>query len=98
MTQAKACLAEFKVVGSPVRHRQLQEFDQATLPMQLLDVLPAAIYVTDAEGRIIYFNDAAAELWAVGRNSIATSGVARGGCSSPTASRCRSTNAPWPRP
>ena len=63
MTQAKACLAELKVVDSPVRHRQLQEFDQATLPMQLLDVLPAAIYVTDAEGRIIYFNDAAAELW-----------------------------------
>ena len=62
MTQAKACLAEFKVASLPV-HRQLQDFDQATLPMQLLDVLPAAIYVTDAEGRIIYFNDAAAALW-----------------------------------
>jgi len=49
MTQAKACLAEFKVASLPV-HRQLQDFDQATLPMQLLDVLPAAIYVTDAEG------------------------------------------------
>ncbi len=29
----------------------------------LLDVLPAAIYTTDAAGRLTYFNDAAAELW-----------------------------------
>jgi two-component system CheB/CheR fusion protein len=28
-----------------------------------LDVLPAALYVTDADGRITYFNDAAAALW-----------------------------------
>ena len=32
-------------------------------PRRLLDVLPAALYVTDSEGRITYFNDAAAELW-----------------------------------
>jgi PAS domain S-box-containing protein len=30
---------------------------------ELLDALPAAVYTTDAEGRITYFNDAAAELW-----------------------------------
>ena len=30
---------------------------------QLLDALPAAIYTTDAEGRITYYNDASAELW-----------------------------------
>jgi two-component system CheB/CheR fusion protein len=30
---------------------------------ELLDVLPAAIYVTDAEGRITYYNEAAATLW-----------------------------------
>ena len=30
---------------------------------QLLDALPAAVYTTDAPGRITYFNDAAAELW-----------------------------------
>jgi PAS domain S-box-containing protein len=30
---------------------------------QILDHLPAAIYVTDAEGRIVYFNEAAAALW-----------------------------------
>ncbi len=29
----------------------------------LLDALPAAIYTTDAAGRITYYNDAAAELW-----------------------------------
>ena len=30
---------------------------------QLLDALPAAVYTTDAEGRITYYNDAAADLW-----------------------------------
>ena len=30
---------------------------------QLLDALPAAVYTTDAEGRITFYNDAAAELW-----------------------------------
>ncbi len=30
---------------------------------ELFDALPAAIYTTDAAGRITYFNDAAAELW-----------------------------------
>ncbi|CAN7623073.1 PAS domain S-box protein [Phenylobacterium sp. LjRoot219] len=31
----------------------------------ILDELPAAIYTTDAAGRIIYYNEAAAELWGV---------------------------------
>ncbi len=30
---------------------------------EVLDVLPAAIYITDASGRITYFNEAAAKLW-----------------------------------
>ena len=29
----------------------------------LLQALPAAIYVTDAAGRITFYNEAAAELW-----------------------------------
>jgi PAS domain S-box-containing protein len=29
----------------------------------LLDALPVAIYTTDAEGHLLYYNDAAAELW-----------------------------------
>ena len=33
------------------------------LPWQLIDALPAAIYVTDSAGRITYFNEAAAALW-----------------------------------
>jgi len=32
---------------------------------KILDELPAAIYTTDAAGRITYFNEAAAELWGV---------------------------------
>jgi PAS domain S-box-containing protein len=30
---------------------------------ELLDALPAAVYTTDAAGRITYYNDVAAELW-----------------------------------
>jgi PAS domain S-box-containing protein len=30
---------------------------------ELLDALPAAVYTTDAEGRITYFNESAAEMW-----------------------------------
>ena len=30
---------------------------------ELLDALPAAIYTTDAAGRLTYYNEAAAELW-----------------------------------
>jgi PAS domain S-box-containing protein len=29
----------------------------------VVDVLPAALYTTDADGRITYYNDAAAEMW-----------------------------------
>ena len=32
-------------------------------PFQLIQALPAAIYVTDARGRIVFYNDAAAALW-----------------------------------
>jgi PAS domain S-box-containing protein len=37
--------------------------DQLSRPDLLLDALPAALYVTDAQGRITYFNEAAATLW-----------------------------------
>ncbi len=30
---------------------------------ELLDALPAAVYTTDAAGRITYYNEAAADLW-----------------------------------
>jgi PAS domain S-box-containing protein len=32
---------------------------------ELLDALPAAVYTTDAEGRITYFNETAAQMWGV---------------------------------
>jgi PAS domain S-box-containing protein len=38
------------------------ELDNVRLK-QLLDLLPAAVYLTDAEGRITYFNEAAEALW-----------------------------------
>ena len=39
------------------------ETDFDGMPWQLIDALPAAIYVTDPSGRITYFNEAAAALW-----------------------------------
>lgn len=35
----------------------------ASSPRHVLDVLPAAIYMTDADGQIIYYNEPAAQLW-----------------------------------
>ncbi len=35
----------------------------AVVPSQVLDQLPAAVYITDAAGKIIYFNEPAAALW-----------------------------------
>ena len=36
-----------------------------TIGVELLEILPVAIYLTDDKGRITYFNSAAAELWGV---------------------------------
>src|ERR1700751_1205833 len=33
------------------------------LATELLDALPVAVYTTDADGRITYYNEAAAQLW-----------------------------------
>jgi PAS domain S-box-containing protein len=40
-----------------------QSADDLTRASRLLDVLPTALYVTDAAGQITYFNEAAAALW-----------------------------------
>ncbi len=37
--------------------------DNLLVCAELLDALPAAIYTTDAEGKITYYNQAAADLW-----------------------------------
>jgi PAS domain S-box-containing protein len=45
-----------------------------TSPVQILQALPAAIYTTDAAGKISFYNDAAVEMWGVrpeiGRNEF----------------------------
>ncbi len=45
-------------VGSPVTANELDRRFRA-----LLEALPTAVYTTDAEGRLTYYNDAAVELW-----------------------------------
>jgi PAS domain S-box-containing protein len=37
--------------------------DVNSLPREAVEALPAAIYITDAEGRLTYYNEAAAKLW-----------------------------------
>ena len=41
----------------------LPDFPDVTRPGEFLNALPAAIYMTDAAGRITYFNEAAATMW-----------------------------------
>lgn len=41
----------------------LPDFPDATRPGELLNALPAAVYMTDAAGRITYYNEAAVALW-----------------------------------
>src|SRR6201987_6120707 len=52
---------------SPIPSFVIPEPPQADLSddffRKILDALPAAIYTTDAAGRITYFNEAAAALW-----------------------------------
>jgi len=67
MSQTEVTLAEFTADIWPalVRSQPLHSHpsDHLVEPTRLLDVLPTALYVTDAAGRIIYFNEAAAALW-----------------------------------
>jgi PAS domain S-box-containing protein len=63
MTRIEPGLAESKIDVRPALSRQLLAFNDSARPWQLFDLLPAAIYVTDAKGRITYYNEAAATLW-----------------------------------
>jgi PAS domain S-box-containing protein len=50
--------------AADVLFRRLREDDSdESCFRKIINVLPAAIYVTDARGRITYFNEAAAALW-----------------------------------
>ena len=62
---------------------------------ELLDALPAAVYTTDAAGRITYYNEAAVALWGH-RPTLGSSewcGSWKLFCR--TARRCGTTNARW---
>lgn len=48
-------------ISDTVRSQTLRERERRF--RELLDALPAAIYTTDAAGRVTYYNDAAAALW-----------------------------------
>jgi PAS domain S-box-containing protein len=60
---AKATNAENVVPISGALRQQVVNRETARRFHELLDALPAAVYTTDAEGRITYYNEAAAELW-----------------------------------
>ena len=67
VSQTEVGLAELGVGLWPallgMRTLRSRAAEELTEPRWLLDALPAALYVTDAAGRIIYFNEAAAALW-----------------------------------
>ena len=64
--------------------------------IDLLEALPVAVYTTDAEGRITFYNQAAADLWGcrpeIGSDRWCGSWRIFG----PTAGLCRTMNARWP--
>jgi len=66
MSQIETELPELKLGVWPGLHQlqpSLRKLADIRRLHPLLDVLPAAIYLTDAAGRITYFNEAAAKLW-----------------------------------
>lgn len=60
----------------------------------LIDALPAAVYTTDAAGRLTYYNEALTS-GAAGRKLARASSAAHGSSIGPMALRCRMINAPW---
>ena len=53
------------VIATAISHKPLQEVlrDRGILARDLLEALPAAVYLTDAAGRLTFYNRAAADLW-----------------------------------
>jgi PAS domain S-box-containing protein len=58
-------LGEFDNAVSAARDIASSEAREDCKPHEILGALPEAVYITDAEGRIIYYNEAAARLWGV---------------------------------
>ena len=64
---------------------------------EVLDALPAAVYVTDATGLITYYNPAAAASFGVSEpaRSVKATGAARGNSSGRMEPRCLTIAARW---
>jgi PAS domain S-box-containing protein len=63
MSQLGFDVSEIGILAAIKLSRSEPDSAEALAPNQFLDALPAAIYLTDTEGRITYFNEAAAALW-----------------------------------
>jgi two-component system CheB/CheR fusion protein len=64
--QSQAQPAELHFIGTrAAAGRRQTAHDENNLYRNLVDALPVAIYLTDADGRITYYNEAAAEMWGV---------------------------------
>jgi PAS domain S-box-containing protein len=68
--QEASAIREFeRLTGAPLAHSQGSAGSEASGPdefapfHQFLEALPAALYTTDAAGRITFYNEAAAVLW-----------------------------------
>jgi PAS domain S-box-containing protein len=63
MQQPGSILASLDSESATGSEGRVVDLRDGIAPWQLIDALPAAIYVIDHEGRITYFNEAAAALW-----------------------------------
>jgi PAS domain S-box-containing protein len=63
MQQPDSILARLESEKATGSEGHVVDLHTGTAPWQLIDALPAAIYVTDRAGHITYFNEAAARLW-----------------------------------
>lgn len=85
------------VIVSTIDHQPLRDVlrRRGISARDLLEALPAAIYLTDAAGHLTFYNRAAAALWGCARHSARPSGAAPGDCTGPMASPCRTGSARW---
>src|SRR5262249_58907004 len=64
MSEALSELARLsRGVESVARHYSVMDAAGGRRLREVLDALPAAVYTTDAAGRITYYNEAAVALW-----------------------------------
>ena len=82
--------------GDAVERAGVRSFGLGRAQMEdVIRALPAAIYTTDAAGRITFYNEAAAELWGCRPELGKASSVDPGSCFGPTAGLCHTANVPW---